>query len=257
MIPVPSGLRIENIILYLRTKWSIVTIIFLINIFENLTGLVSMRQGAFVYIALSIVVVPALFLQHLAKKGVTNAPLTHVSLVLDLLTVLFVLYLHGGIQNSWLFMPMFIIFIAAYIFSFTAGLAYAMLAFLIVLAMGLLQYTRMIPHLPLFDLPEEHWRNVRYMADYFAGMFVLYFSCAFAVGALTKLAARRATRIDEYKENLQKCKDKETEVKEKIRLAKVEILVKNAELERIQVKAARQQLRLIDLKKEIDNLKRI
>jgi hypothetical protein len=152
-------------------------------------------------------------------------------------------------------MPIFAIFLAAYIFGFSAGFVYAVFSFILVLAMSVSQYLKLIPHFHLFNLPEAHWRNTQYLVDYMTGMFELYLASAFSIGLLTRLAAQRAERVNGYREKLESTSVTEAEAKEKIRQANVEILVKGAELERLQAQSAERQLKLIELKKEVEELR--
>jgi len=258
MIPIPVGAQIENINLYLRIKALIISIILIINIFENLTTLASnFVQNLIVYLGLFVAGVFGLLLYLCVKKNKLVDLVTHISLVIDVLVIILVLYFHGGIQNSWLFLPTFVVFISSYIFGFHSGLLFALYAFLFVFIMALGQFFNYLPHYPVFNLPEAHWRSFTYIVDYVAGMGVLYFTSAFSIGILNRLAVQRTESIDKYQKKLKELSINETEVKDKIRKAKVEILVRNAELERIQRGSAQRQLKLIDLKKELMDLRSV
>ncbi len=251
----PLGVKIENIRFYLRIKWLILALLFLSNLFENLSGLTAVIQGSIVYSAIFVAALPIFLIEWSIRRNKMVNLVTSVSLVFDILIIVLVLYFHGGVENSWLFMPIFVIFLASYIFGLAAGIAYALFAYVVVLIMSIVQYLGVIPHFPLFHLPEIHWRNIQYIVDYMTGMFVLYMASAFSIGFLTRLAQQRAERLNEYKEKLEKfAKDEEAEAR-KIHELQGEMAVKSAELEHLEVITAEQQIKLIELKEELERLK--
>jgi len=255
MTPVSTGVKIENIRIYLYIKWFVLAIVFLLNIFENLAGLMTVMQATIAYMGIFVAAVTAFLLEWSIRKNKLVNFIAHVSLSIDILVIVLVLYFHGGIENSWLFLAVFVIFLASYIFGFLAGFIYASFSFIIVFAMSVMQYLEFIPTLALFNLPEAHWKNIQYITDYVTGMFVLYFASAFSIGLLTRLAAQRAERLNGYRANLEKTIKNEEETKKKIVAAKEEMSVKDAELERLQRISAEQQLKLIELKREIEKLR--
>lgn len=255
MTAVPLSVRIESVLLYLRIKWLVIPLILLVNIFESVSGLISFAQAAIVYAALLASVVPLIFLHYSLKQKKGFQALTAVSLLIDLIVIFVTIYFHGGVENSWLFFPPLVIFMAAYVFNFTAGLGYAILSYIFLVTMAYIQYHNILPSYPLFALPQVHWRNPKYLMDYLAGSFAYYMLAAFAVGSITRLAAKRAERMDEFRSKLENAKSEEDAIKERIRQSKVEILVKNAEVERLQVYSAGRQLKLIDLKRKLEELK--
>jgi len=248
--------RIENIKLYLKMKWLVVLIIFLVNIFEGVGGLTSLAQGLIVYTGLLIVSLFGFLLHLQIKKKKSIRLITHLSLIFDILVIILTLYFHGGIQNSWLFLPTFVIFLSSFVFGFSAGVFYSAFSFLVIIIMAIIQYRGIVPSFPLFNLPEQHWRNTQYIVDYLAGMGVLYFTSALSIGLLNRLAAQRMKSVNDSRQKIEQINTNESEEKEKIRKSKVEILVRNAELERLQVFSAERQLELISLKKELEELKK-
>jgi|GEM_PF-1908342 len=251
----PLGVKIENIRFYIRIKWLILALLFLTNLFENLSGLTSVFQGSVVYLGIFIVALPIFLIEWSIRKNKMVNLVTSISLCLDILIIVLVLYFHGGIENSWLFLPIFAIFLSSYIFGLFAGIAYAVFAYIVVIVMAIAQFTGFIPHFPLFDLPEAHWRNIQYIFDYMTGMFVLYMASAFSIGFLTRLAQQRAERLNEYKEKLGKFSKGEEEQKRRIHEIQGEIAIKGAELEHLEVITADQQIRIIELKGELEKLR--
>ncbi len=256
MIAVPMSVKIDSLWLYLKIKLLVLGLILVVNVAEDLLGIVSRMESMIVFASLVVAVIPALVLYVSLKKNRLFAPLGHISVTIDLIMIFVTTYFHGGVENSWLFLPPLVIFIAAYMFDIFAGVAFALFSYALLVLMAYLQYSNTLPTFRLFDLPPEHWRNAKYLTDYLAGSFAYYILAAFSVGTLTRLAAKRAERADEFRERLEKAKTEDDEIKEKVRKAKVEILVKNAELERQEVYSAGRQLKLVDLRRRLEEMKR-
>jgi hypothetical protein len=253
---VSSSLKAESIRVYLKIKWLVLALLVLVNVFEVTAGLVSLIAAVTVFCGVFLASLLAILLEWYIRKDSKADLLCRISLLIDVLLIVLALYFNGGLENSWLFLPIFVIFLASHIFGSAAGFSYAGFSFVAVLLMSLLQYFGLIPHFPLFKLPEAHWRNIQYLGDYMTGMFVLYFASAFAIGALTQFAASRAERSNEYEDKLHKLSQSESDLKDKIRQGSLAVLIKNAELERLQAHSFEQQLKLIELKQNLEELKR-
>lgn len=251
----PAGFTIENIRLYLRLKWLIIVIVFLINLFENLTGITAFPQAFIAYLAIFFASFPALFLELTLRRNEVVNSITHLSLCSDIIAIILTLYFHGGLANSWLFLPIFVIFFAAYIFGFVVGLVYSMFAYLVILSMSITQYIGIIPYYPLFHLPIAHWHNIQYITDYMTGMFVLYVAAAISIGSMIHIATKRAERLQEYREKVENLSGNEEKFAGEIEAAKGQVAIKNAELEHLEVITAEQQIRLIELREELEKLK--
>jgi hypothetical protein len=245
----------ENIRVYLRVKWLILALLLLSNMYEYATGVDAGIQAVIAFLGLFIAALPALIIELYIRRGDVPDVITHLSFCVDVLAIVFVLYFQGGMENNWSFLPIFVILMSSYVFGFRAGLALAIFSFAIIFTMAITQYLGLVPHFPLFDLPVEHWRSTQYLFDYATGMFVLYMASAFAVGFVVQLAARRAERVSEFKQRIENTDRDEAQIKDRVRQAKVEILVKNAELERLQAVSAERQLMLIELRKELEDLR--
>jgi hypothetical protein len=256
VIAVPVSVKIDSMRLYLMIKWLVILLVFAINVFEAAFGLVSRIEASIVFLSLFIAVIPAVVLYASLRKKVLFEPLGHLSITVDIIMIYVTIYFNGGVENSWLFLPPLVIFLAAYMFDIFAGVAFALFSYALLVLMAYLQYSNTLPFHPLFNLPQEHWRNAKYLTDYLAGSFAYYILAAFSVGTLTRLAAKRAERADEFRDRLEKAKIEENAIKEKMRQAKVEILVKNAEIERFQVYSSGRQLKLIDLRRKLEELKK-
>jgi len=109
--------------------------------------------------------------------------------------IILALYFNGGIENTWLFFPVFVIFFSGYLFSVRASLAYAVVSYLSILLMFFLEYFKIIPHFGIYNLSELYWRNTEYCIDYLVGMFMLYFFAAFSSGYLNQIMAQAAERL--------------------------------------------------------------
>lgn len=251
----PTDVQIENVRLYLKVKWAILGFLAAVMALENILG-VSFVSGLVNYIAVSFLVVSGAALEWSIRSKRMLTVLTALSLLLDIAVIVLVIYLHGGMEDTWLFFPVFVIFFSSYIFGISAGIAYAALAYICVLSMSLFQYFGLIPYFPQFDLPVEHWRNFEYLIDYMLGMLLLYGASAAAMGLLNQLAAQSAKKVEEYRQKLKEASISEADAKEKIRQARVEIMVKNAELERLQGVSAERQMTLVELKRELEEIRR-
>jgi len=256
MIAFPEHVKKENIRVYLRLKWFVISGIFLLNAFENLNGIVTLKQAGVVYLICLIAALPALYILLSIKREKLPDIVTHISLALDTALVFLALYFNGGVENSWLHLPIFVTFLASYIFGFVPGLLYATYSFIILAAMSAMQYFGAVPTYPLFNLGEAHWKNPQYMIDVLTGIFVLYMSSAIAIGLMNQHDAARAERVDDYAGKIGALASGEADAKEKLRHAKVEFMVKSAELERLLGQSAERQMELIGLKSELERLMR-
>lgn len=106
----------------------------------------------------------------------------------DLVILVLTIYFAGGVENTWLFFPVFIICVASYLFSLKISLIYATLSFISVLAMFLLEYFRIVPHFGIYGFPQDFHRIYPiYWKDSLSGVFLLYYITAFISGYFTKI----------------------------------------------------------------------
>jgi PAS domain S-box-containing protein len=92
------------------------------------------------------------------------------------------IYLVGGIENTWGFVPALIIILAGVYFSFSTGIFLALMSIFLFAAMAFGEIYGFIPHFSAYGFSEEIWKNTNYVLDYVTGMAVLYFSSAFVSG---------------------------------------------------------------------------
>ncbi len=227
-----------------------------VTIYEVIVGQTKDYQTASVVFALFLSATPIFFLLEPLKREMFSKALIYFSLALDVFLLLLASYFHGGLEDTWLSVPVFVIFMASYIFGFRAGIIYAAYSFLLVLFSSVLQYAGVVPHFPQFILPEAHWRNPMYFSEYMAGLFIFYFISAAAVGLLTQLAEGRAMRIEEYRKKLEDAQNEVAKEGKAVGQIEQEIDVKLAELDRFERTSSDQQKRLIELKSEIERLRR-
>lgn len=173
--------------LVLRIKWSLICIISLYLLIGYPLGVFPAKAAFPVFMALLIASSTALLLVYSRRRNIFPFFFTHLSLTLDLLIIIFGVYFSGGTENTWLFMPVFVIYLAGYLFDLRTSLAYAMLAFGVVAAMFFLEYFDYIPHFSLYNLPDFYWRNPGRYIGFLVGMFVLYFVGALSSGYLNQI----------------------------------------------------------------------
>ena len=172
---------------YARIKWltvvligSVVSLLFTLKIIN----LISLLAVLGVVGSTSLV---NLWLELSIKKQKNLKLAGHVSLASDIFIISSALYFGGGMENTWLFNPVIIIYGAGYVFSLGVSLIYAAYAFALILTMFILEYFRIIPHFNAYGMPDVYWKYPQYCIDYLAGMFVLYFIGAITSGLFNRL----------------------------------------------------------------------
>jgi len=182
---------LNKIRIYLYIKVGIIAIIFLLVSVELSMGLMGISMDylpysimilAFLYAILFFTFVTAILFWALLKINRLSDSFIHFSFFLDILAVLVGVYILGGSENIWTFIPALIIVLAAFLFDLRVSLIYATLSFSLLSTMFYLEYNQIIPHYSIYNWPEIIWRSAGRYVDYLAGMFVLYFSTALASG---------------------------------------------------------------------------
>lgn len=229
---------------YLFLKWLILISASLLVGLELLLGVINSTYFLYTFSCLLASAFFTLPLFFAFKKEKLFPFLAVLSFFIDLILVILALYLNGNVENTWLFFPVFIIFLSGYLFSLTISMAFAALSFLGILGVYLLEYFKVIPHFPAYGYPDFLWQYPHYAQDYLIGMFLLYLVGGFASGYLNA-AMRRKNEDLEKSLLLSNAAQKDTEtgrralmnVMEDLRRAKdeLEIRVKErtAELEQI------------------------
>ncbi|MGB9612855.1 MAG: sensor histidine kinase [Candidatus Margulisiibacteriota bacterium] len=185
----------EQLKLYLRIKYWVVGTAALLIGAETALGVVSATASISSFVAMAVALLSALPLQVQINRQKSTIASAYLSLSFDLLLIIVALYFNGGIENTWLFFPVFVIFISGYFFTLRASLIYAFISYAAILLMFLLEYYKIIPHFGIYNLPELYWRNTDYCIDYLVGMFMLYFFAAFSSGYLNQTMRQRAEKL--------------------------------------------------------------
>jgi len=113
-----------------------------------------------------------------------------------LLFVIVALYFNGGIENTWLFFPVLIIFVSGYLLDLQTSLIFALSSFFAVVAMFLLENTGAIPHFNAYGIPTLYWKYPAYIKDYLIGMFFLYFAAAVLSGYLNRRMQESSLQLE-------------------------------------------------------------
>ena len=188
--------QFEKLKIYIRLKWWAIFIILLVVIMETLLksmGRVAMfatYAGVFMASAINF------FLYLLLRRKKYHVSLLHLSLCFDLLLITLVLYLSGGAENTWWFMPVLVVFIAGYLFDQQTALVYALLAFLGLVLVFSFEYSYLIPHFPIYAFPSPHWMNRVYLSDYALGMLLLYSAGALISGYFNRILQQSADQLE-------------------------------------------------------------
>ncbi|MFC1637544.1 histidine kinase dimerization/phospho-acceptor domain-containing protein [Candidatus Margulisiibacteriota bacterium] len=188
---------VDRINIYYRAKWGFVFVVFLLFFIEFFIG--QMTGGMFFMIlaVLCGAVVTAGLLTIALRRGGLIAVFTHISLATDIVTLIFILYFTGGVENIWFFTPVLLILSAAYIFGLNSGMVYAALSFVLIFLVFTLEYLRIIPHFSLHNIPEIYWRIPFRTANYLVGLGMLFFIVAFSIGKLTQLTQEKQRQHEE------------------------------------------------------------
>ncbi len=242
--------------LCLDIKPWVVAIGLLFIAFENLIGARTIAGVLYGYIALIIVLVIGLIVREYFKKGGRWSILAHLSLLFDSSVIIAGIYFHGNLESPWAFGPAFVTYMGAYVFGIAFGLAYAAYTSFMFLGVFLLEYLRIIPHFPIFNLPNLYWIDVGYFIDSLIGIFILNFVMAIAIGSLSKLTDRRNVKIEEYATKLEESYSKIGVVRVETERAGKLTEEKNAEVERNRKIIEDREAEITDAEKEIERLKK-
>lgn len=178
--------KIEKLKLYVHIKWVILSFlsfyVFLGIVWDPVP--LGFLLNTYYLLALLLAALNNLILTFAIKRQ--KIAFFHPSLLFDLFLIIFISYVGGGIENTWLFLPAVIIICVGYIFGPGAAFIYAIISFLSILGMYLLEFFKLIPHFSVYGMAEDWWRNIPYGIDYLVGMFFLYFFAAAASGFFKK-----------------------------------------------------------------------
>ncbi len=169
--------------LYLRAKILVLATIFSVFVFDYFIGILIWP----VFFAVSAATAFTFFTWlavKLSLRWIDRLPLlVHLALLSDLVVVVLGIYLAGGPENPWVFLPMIVVVMAGFLFGLQAALAYALASFALISLMFGLEYFSLVPHYELFNSAYAYWKTFNYQIDYLLGMLVLYFLSAAVTGS--------------------------------------------------------------------------
>jgi signal transduction histidine kinase len=189
-------LGVERARVYLSLKWIAVAAIFCVISTEALLGELSPIVITVDYLGLALTGSTGLLLEWLRRQGKFYSFITLLSLLLDQTFVFTVLYFSGGPENSWWFLPVFLIFIAGYIFSAGTALFVACFSSIVISLDFVLEYFNLLPHHYIYSAANESWRNGALLTDYLLGMFMLYFMGALISNYFSRLMSRTNVKLE-------------------------------------------------------------
>jgi hypothetical protein len=244
----------EKMKLWLKIKPPMIFIAILLIAFENLAGVRDFFGHLPAYIALIVALVLGLAMRDFMKKGKMWLPLAHASFLIDSTVILAAVYSHGSLETPWAFGPVFVTFMGAYVFGIGYGMAYAAFACCSFLGVFLLEIYRIIPHIPIFGIPDLYWTHTGYFVNFLVGFFMMNFTLAFAIGSLGKLIDQRNEKIERYVQELEGSGAKIQNVEREAGVVADAVLKKNAEVERNREIIADRESEIAETKKEIERL---
>ncbi|MCU0640552.1 MAG: ATP-binding protein [Candidatus Margulisbacteria bacterium] len=142
--------------------------------FQALTNTIPRAGLIYDYGGLALTIVTGLIMDALRRRGRVNPAVTLLFLVTDQALITLALYLTGGPENFWWFLPVVLIFIAGYLFNRSIVLLLTLLASLAICLDFGLEYFGLIPHFHMSYSPLEYWHNPMYLFDYLFAMITLY-----------------------------------------------------------------------------------
>jgi len=150
-----------------------------------------------VYLASLLVILLAgggtLWLFVLMKRKQIAPTWVHISLVSNLLLIVTALYFNGALQTTWGFLPMIVIVLASFLFDTPRTVLYAILSFVLLMAVYALDYLNILPHQMTFAVPFAYWKYPNYLIDYITGLLLL-FALTAAASAYFTYVTRAATK---------------------------------------------------------------
>jgi signal transduction histidine kinase len=167
--------ELEKAISYPRIKWLVIFTVFFFCAFTQFMGVLKGAPLLASYLSLIIAAAANLFLQHLISRERPYAFFAFISLMLDMIIIITALYLTGGPENTWGFLPIVAIFFAGYIFNIWFAFLFALMGSLGMALMFWLEYASLLPHFSAYGFPPEVWKNRNYIIDYISGLSLLYF----------------------------------------------------------------------------------
>ena len=206
--------------LYLTAKILVLATIFVVFVLDYLIGLISLPIFLAVSAATGFTFVTWLVLR-LGLKWIERLVfLVHLALLSDLAAVVLGLYLSGGPQNPWLFLPMIIVVMAGFLFGWLSAFFYALAAIGLISLMFGLEYLGLVPHYSLFHAAYPYWENLYYQVDYLLGLLVLYFLSAAVTGSYNLAVERSAGDLQRTADEAVRSRREAEEIKAQLEAAR-------------------------------------
>lgn len=178
---------------YLTVKWSVLAVITSIVLGEKLMRIIADDVFFMNLICLTVAAVTGLLLRfYLNKNGKARSFFMNISLITDTAIICICLYLAGGPENTWGFLPLLTIFISGYLFNLAWAMGYAFISSIMMAALFILDVNSKIPHHFAYGTTYEFWKNWNYLGDYLFGIVLLYFMGAMISGLMFRSMRKTA-----------------------------------------------------------------
>jgi signal transduction histidine kinase len=188
--------QLEKIRNYIFIKWLLIFACAVVVTIEFLMHTTSPTATAATYLSLLFLALVNIWITLAIKRQALPVWLLFLALGLDLFIILLSIYFNGGMENTWLFIPVLVIFLTGYLLNLGYSLLFAAVSFLGIMLIYAMENTNLIPHYNIYGIPVPYWTNLSYLKDYFSGMFFLYFISAFASGYLNQLMSGYAKKLE-------------------------------------------------------------
>jgi signal transduction histidine kinase len=195
--PTEQERELERARIYLLFKWGALAAIFCVVTIEALFGKLAPTSAIATYIGFTLTGGSGLVLEWLSRQKRSYPSMTLFSLLLDQGLIFMAIYLVGGPESHWWFLPVCLIFLAGYIFNQAMALLLALFSTVFMLLDFLLEYLNLLPHHHAAALSTEYFRNSYYLFDYFMGMTLLYLLGALISGYFTRLMSQTTVELEE------------------------------------------------------------
>jgi hypothetical protein len=225
-------------------------------------------------VALTVWLLGAYFFEFLIKKQkraktVENLLLIHY--LTDILWMTTITFNAGGIEWSSAIFYLFIIIYANIIFSRMKGLLVSTFCVIFYSTLSILQYLGFIPFRPYFDLGVNLYKNLDYLLTTLIFVVITFYLAGIAANLFTEVLKRRTIELAKTKAELEEVKNilevrvaaRTRELKELVERQEEiikertkELQEKIIELEKMNKLMIGRELKMVELKKEIEGLKK-
>lgn len=200
--------ELEKVLLYVRIKWLVIAMTLVVIFWEDHLHVIGPVTALFSYTGLAMVSLTNFVLEVNSRRKTINRFLVYFSLFFDLFFICLLLYLNGGAENTWWFLPSFIIITAGYLVHTRAAIIVAFLSAGSVVLLFTLEYLHIIPHFCLYQFHTHSWQNPVYTATSCIGMIILYFFVAVLSSFANSISNRFSARIEQSLKALKESEEK-------------------------------------------------